>query len=338
MWTLRQTWRPRTMQEATPEASTGMGMRRMATVDPSWRDASRAMTALVLAGPTGLTEHDGGPRHPERPARLAAVMDGVRSARAPTGDRYPGLRRGADGCADARARPRPTSPSWLRSARKEAVTSTPTPTRGRTRGPQHASRQGQGWPPSRHWTNVGRASPSSLPARPAITPPADRAMGFCLINSVAVAAASRTAIGERVLIVDWDVHHGNGTQDIFWDDPDVLYVSTHQHPLYPGTGRPAEVGGPSAPGLTLNFPLPPGATGDIVRAALDERGAARPSRRSRRTGCSSRAGSTPTATTRSATLALSSGDFAELARSCARSLRGRGASRSSSKAATRRPR
>ena len=95
-------------------------------------------------------------------------------------------------------------------------------------------------------------------------------MGFCLVNNVAVAAASRTALGQRVLIVDWDVHHGNGTQDIFWDDPDVLYVSTHQHPLYPGTGRPDEVGGAGAPGLTLNLPLPPGATGDVVRAALDQ--------------------------------------------------------------------
>ena len=73
-----------------------------------------------------------------------------------------------------------------------------------------------------------------------------------------------------MLIVDWDVHHGNGTQDIFWDDPAVLYVSTHQHPLYPGTGRPDEVGGAAAPGCTLNLPLPPGATGDVVRAALDE--------------------------------------------------------------------
>jgi acetoin utilization deacetylase AcuC-like enzyme len=98
---------------------------------------------------------------------------------------------------------------------------------------------------------------------------ADQAMGFCLVNNVAVAAASRTARGERVLIVDWDVHHGNGTQDIFWDDPDVLYVSTHQHPLYPGTGRPDEVGGPAAPGLTLNLPVPPGATGDVLRSALD---------------------------------------------------------------------
>jgi acetoin utilization deacetylase AcuC-like enzyme len=73
-----------------------------------------------------------------------------------------------------------------------------------------------------------------------------------------------------VLIVDWDVHHGNGTQAIFWDDPRVLYVSTHQYPAYPGTGRADEIGGPRAAGLTVNFPLPPGATGDVALAALDD--------------------------------------------------------------------
>jgi acetoin utilization deacetylase AcuC-like enzyme len=94
-------------------------------------------------------------------------------------------------------------------------------------------------------------------------------MGFCLLNNVAVAAASLTARDQKVLIVDWDVHHGNGTQSIFWDDPDVLYVSTHQSPLFPGTGSAREVGGPSALGLTVNIPLPAGATGDVVRAAID---------------------------------------------------------------------
>jgi acetoin utilization deacetylase AcuC-like enzyme len=99
---------------------------------------------------------------------------------------------------------------------------------------------------------------------------ADRAMGFCLFNNVAVAAAELANSGERVLIVDWDVHHGNGTQDIFWNDPRVLYASTHQSPLYPGTGWAREVGGPDAFGLTVNVPLPPGATGDVARLAFDE--------------------------------------------------------------------
>jgi acetoin utilization deacetylase AcuC-like enzyme len=95
-------------------------------------------------------------------------------------------------------------------------------------------------------------------------------MGFCLLNNLAVTAAELAARGERVLIVDWDAHHGNGTQEIFWDDPRVLFVSLHQWPLYPGTGRLAERGGPNAPGLTINFPLPPGTTGDVYLQALDE--------------------------------------------------------------------
>lgn len=98
----------------------------------------------------------------------------------------------------------------------------------------------------------------------------DRAMGFCLLNNVCVAAADLIDQGERVLIVDWDVHHGNGTQQIFWNDPRVLYVSTHQSPLFPGSGWPSEVGGREAFGLTVNIPLPPGATGDVVRHALDD--------------------------------------------------------------------
>ena len=82
-------------------------------------------------------------------------------------------------------------------------------------------------------------------------------MGFCLLNNVAVSAAALTAKGHRVLVFDWDVHHGNGTQSIFWDDPNVLYVSTHQWPLFPGSGRAEEVGGSDALGLTVNVPLHP---------------------------------------------------------------------------------
>lgn len=99
---------------------------------------------------------------------------------------------------------------------------------------------------------------------------ADRAMGFCLVNNVAVSAAALAAAGERVMIVDWDVHHGNGTQALFWDDDRVCYVSTHQDHFYPGTGAVDETGGPNARGLTVNIPLPAGATGDVVARALDE--------------------------------------------------------------------
>jgi len=93
---------------------------------------------------------------------------------------------------------------------------------------------------------------------------ADRAMGFCYFNSVAVAAQyARQVYGlERLAIVDFDVHHGNGTQDIFWDDPAVLYLSTHQFPFYPGTGQWSQTGGPGAVGCTVNVPLPAG-SGDI---------------------------------------------------------------------------
>ncbi len=99
----------------------------------------------------------------------------------------------------------------------------------------------------------------------------DRAMGFCLINNVAVAAAHARAHGaERVMIVDWDVHHGNGTQEIFYDDPSVLYVSLHQFPFYPGTGAADECGAGAGRGYTVNVPLGAGA-GDAVYAAAFER-------------------------------------------------------------------
>ena len=88
----------------------------------------------------------------------------------------------------------------------------------------------------------------------------DRSMGFCLYNQVAVAAADALASGiERVAVVDWDLHHGNGTQAIFDADPRVLYVSTHAYPYYPGTGAVAERGSGEAAGTKINIPLPHGA-------------------------------------------------------------------------------
>ena len=87
-----------------------------------------------------------------------------------------------------------------------------------------------------------------------------RAMGFCLFNNIAVAAAHALARGTRkVAIVDYDVHHGNGTQWIFYDEPRVLYVSTHQYPFYPGTGAATDVGAGAGAGFTVNVPLEAGA-------------------------------------------------------------------------------
>ena len=98
-----------------------------------------------------------------------------------------------------------------------------------------------------------------------------QAMGFCLLNNVAVAAAHARARGlGKVAVVDWDVHHGNGTQEAFWRDPSVLYISTHQHPFYPGTGAAADRGEGEGTGFTVNVPLAAGG-GDAVYASAFER-------------------------------------------------------------------
>ena len=114
----------------------------------------------------------------------------------------------------------------------------------------------------------------------AVRPPghhatATRSMGFCLLNNVAVSAATLALRGERVLIVDWDAHHGNGTQDVFYDDDRVLYVSLHQYgrtpsgSSYPGTGAVDETGSGPGAGFTVNVPFPVGTSGDVYREAVD---------------------------------------------------------------------
>jgi len=98
----------------------------------------------------------------------------------------------------------------------------------------------------------------------------ERAMGFCLFNNIAVAAAhvlAERGLG-RVLVLDWDVHHGNGTEAIFYDSSEVLYASIHQSPLYPGTGAPGDVGTGEGEGYTVNLPVPPGSGPDDFLALV----------------------------------------------------------------------
>ncbi|MCH7517754.1 MAG: histone deacetylase [Candidatus Dadabacteria bacterium] len=114
-------------------------------------------------------------------------------------------------------------------------------------------------------------------AFPLVRPPghhaeADRAMGFCLFNNVAVGAAYLTEVKglERVLVIDWDIHHGNGTQHIFYDTSKVLYFSTHQYPFYPGTGAAEEVGSGDGRGYTVNVPMEPGMGDDEFIQIFEE--------------------------------------------------------------------
>ena len=227
-----------------------------------------AAAIVFSSGPAG-ERHDTGSGHPERAERLRAVEAGVEAVeRQGAVERRPGrnatlveLSRAHDagylerisafiagGGRDVDADTRVSSGSW--DAALLAAGS----------GLEAVDR-----------LSAGEADVAFV----AVRPPGhhatrSQAMGFCLVNNVAVTAAALAAAGQRVVVLDWDVHHGNGTQDIFWDDPDVMYVSTHEWPLYPGTGRPEEVGGPHARGLTVNIPLPPGSTGDLARAAIQE--------------------------------------------------------------------
>ena len=213
-------------------------------------------TGIVLD--SRYQEHYTGRNHPERPARIAALADEL--------ERYqrPGLKRFS---------PRLATPEEVALAHDATHVDRVAATANR-----HSFAFDADTPVSaQSYTTALLAAGGLLTLLEAIMthdvdngfalvrPPGhhaerDRAMGFCLFNSAAIGAQYlRERFGlKRILVMDWDVHHGNGTQHSFYDDPGVLYVSTHQYPYYPGTGALSEVGRGQGEGYTVNLPLSPG--------------------------------------------------------------------------------
>jgi acetoin utilization deacetylase AcuC-like enzyme len=223
---------------------------------------------LVSQDPVFL-DHDPGRGHPERPARLTAVAEGIAA--------------GLDPEAMTPLTPRDATSEELTLVHKAEL----------LRGLERLAGEGGGpidmdtVASAGSWTAAVRAAGAGLEAIDALgrgdgdaaflalRPPGHHArpgtpMGFCLLNNVAVAAAALADRGERVCVIDYDAHHGNGTQDAFYDDDRVLYVSFHEWPLYPGTGALHETGVGAGIGTTCNFPLPAGATGDVYLRAIDD--------------------------------------------------------------------
>ena len=211
-------------------------------------------------------EHQGPPGHPERPERLAAVGEAI-----------------AAHSADLkRVSPRPASPEEI--LRVHASSHRAALAQAAERAPVRLDPDTYLGPGSLPVAELAAGAAVELARKvclgeldcglAAIRPPghhaeSDRAMGFCLLNNAAIAVRALQAEQQvdKILIYDWDVHHGNGTQHIFERDPSVLYLSTHQFPLYPGTGDFGEAGVGRGEGATVNVPLPAGG-GDAEYAAV----------------------------------------------------------------------
>lgn len=217
-------------------------------------------------GKTGLVshpaylEHDMGAGHPESPNRLRAIMQR--------------LEQGGTLAKLARIEPRKAEDEWITKVHQPkylALLKEHAPSNGRVSLDPDTSMSPGSLPAAYLAAGGVLAAVDAIVSRQvdhvfcAVRPPghhaeADRAMGFCLFNNVAIAARyiqQRHGL-KRVLIVDWDVHHGNGTQHSFEDDPTILFFSTHQYPHYPGTGRGTERGTGAGEGFTINVPMEAG--------------------------------------------------------------------------------
>ncbi len=225
------------------------------------------MTAF-LADPVSK-RHEPGPGHPESPARFDAVVKGLAQFGLTP---FPPRSATEDEIALCH------TPRYIRTARHEVEEGFSQLTTGDTDLSHDtydvALRAAGTVMYAIDLVCAGHASNAFCVVRPpGHHASANRGMGFCMFNNVAVGAryAQRRHGLERVMIVDWDVHHGNGTQDIFYDDGSVLFFSTHQYPWYPGTGAASETGEGKGEGLTLNCPLPSGAGRTEIWQAFREK-------------------------------------------------------------------
>ena len=227
-------------------------------------------TTALLADPM-FREHLAGREHPERPERFDSVMRGLRQA-----GLLKRLARVHSRAATEEELLLCHTPEYLRTAKHDVLSGRPSLSTGDTditpNSWEVAAAAVGGVLNAVDAVVTGKARNAFCAVRPpGHHASAGRGMGFCIFNNAALAAryAQRRHGLERVLIVDWDVHHGNGTEDIFYSDPTVFYFSTHQWPLYPGTGRADETGEGPGVGTTMNFPFPAGSGREEILGAVE---------------------------------------------------------------------